>query len=288
MPTPLARAQDFVWHSARLLDRQLFAYLYADGSQAAVLQALRAYQNPDGGFGNALEPDKRVPASQPVDIEMALHILDIADGFADPLVGPVLDFLPTITTAAGGVPFALPSVLEYPRAPWWQTAADPPASLNPTAAIVGLLLKHGIRHPWVEAAGAFCWSEIEQSASEQFHDLMPMLTFLEHAADRPRAQREQERIGERILERKLVAFGDEAGYVKGPLDWAPTPDSFCRQLFSTEQIDASLQQLLGRQQPDGGWPINWEPISVAVACEWRGWVTIGALQTLQAYGVPVR
>ena len=117
---------------------------------------------------------------------------------------------------------------------------------------------------------------------------MPMLTFLEHAADRPRAQREQQRIGERILAQKLVAFEAEAGYVKGPLDWAPTPASFCRQLFSAEQIATSLQQLLERQQADGGWPINWEPISPAVAYEWRGWVTISALQTLGAYGIAVQ
>lgn len=286
MSTVLDQAQDFMWHYARLLDRSLFAHLYQGGSRDVVIRALRAYQNDDGGFGHALEPDKRVPDSQPVDVEMALHILDIIAGFDDPMVGQILQFLPTITTPEGGVPFALPSVMNYPRAPWWNIPADPPASLNPTAAIVGLLTKHGIQHPWIAQATAFCWSAIEASDSEAFHDLMPMITFLEHAADQPRAERQLPRIGERMLQRQLVAFDPApVGYVKGPLDWAPTPASYCRRLFSDTQIAASLQQLQQRQQSDGGWPITWAPISQAVAYEWRGWVTIEALRILQAYGV---
>jgi hypothetical protein len=51
-----------------------------------VLAALLPYQNEDGGFGNALEPDKRCPSSQPQDIECALHILDAIDALHDSMV----------------------------------------------------------------------------------------------------------------------------------------------------------------------------------------------------------
>ena len=61
----LDAAAGFVWRTARLLDRHRFAHLFLDGDRAPVLAALAAYQNPDGGFGNALEPDLRGPASQP-------------------------------------------------------------------------------------------------------------------------------------------------------------------------------------------------------------------------------
>src|SRR5689334_13066678 len=50
----LAKAQEFIWLHARLLERNLFAYLFANGSKEPVLAALHAYQNEDGGFGNAL------------------------------------------------------------------------------------------------------------------------------------------------------------------------------------------------------------------------------------------
>src|SRR5690349_9511899 len=79
----LSRATDFIWRNARLLERHLFAYHTAQGSADQVRAALRAYQNADGGFGNALEPDKRCPASQPIDAEMALRVLAEIGGDAE-------------------------------------------------------------------------------------------------------------------------------------------------------------------------------------------------------------
>ena len=63
----LENAYTFILNNARLLERRRFAYLFGGGPREPVLAALRAYQNPDGGFGNALEPDKRTPTSQPID-----------------------------------------------------------------------------------------------------------------------------------------------------------------------------------------------------------------------------
>src|SRR5215211_5959460 len=69
-PTILARAEEFIWSNARLLERRLFAHLFKGAAAEPVHAALRAYQNADGGFGNALEPDKRCPDSQPIDQEI--------------------------------------------------------------------------------------------------------------------------------------------------------------------------------------------------------------------------
>ena len=65
----------------------------------------------------------------------ALCILDEAEAFGDPMVTQVCDYLLSITTAEGGVPFVLPSVHDYPRAPWWESGDQPPASLNPTSTL---------------------------------------------------------------------------------------------------------------------------------------------------------
>jgi len=282
------RAADFVWRNARLLDRQRFAHLFLGAPAAPVVAALRAYQNLDGGFGNALEPDKRCPDSQPVDVEMALRVLDeLGDdvNWHDALVERVIDFLPTITTPEGGIPFVLPSVRAYPHAPWWDADDNPPASPNPTAAIVGLLHKHEVRHPWIDRATEYCWRAISEGATEEVHELAAILTFLENAPDRPGAEREFERIAERIFAAKLVELDPEAtGYVKKPLDWAPTPESWCRHLFDDRVIAAHLDALAANQQPDGGWTISWPPVSPLVELEWRGSVTVDALKTLRAYG----
>ena len=62
----LPAARTFIAAHGRLLDRSRFAML-VDGEPAEpVLRALAAYANDDGGFGRALEPDIRDPASQPI------------------------------------------------------------------------------------------------------------------------------------------------------------------------------------------------------------------------------
>lgn len=287
-PKVFAWAANFIWTNARLLDRQRFACNFLGAPSDSVVVALRPYQNADGGFGNALEPDKRCPDSQPVDVETALRVLDDLDDAAiwrDPMIGRVLGFLEAITTSEGGIPWVLPSVRNYPRAPWWDAGDNPPASVNPTAAIAGLLIKHGISHPWIERASAFCWRKLADDPTEDVHSLLCLLTFLENAPDRPRAERELNRIGERILSRGLAELDPAGeGYVKKPLDWAPTPTCWAAQLFDDKLLEAHLDALVARQQPDVGWAISWPPLSPLVELEWRGFVTVEALKTLRAYG----
>ncbi len=280
-----ARAQDFIWRNARLLDRQLFACLFSGGSREPVLAALRAYQNADGGFGNALEPDMRCPVSQPVSTDLALQVLDLVDAYDDPMVGRACGFLASIATPAGALPTALPSVIDYPAAPWWVDLAKETESLNPTAGAVGMLLKHGVMHPWVKRATEFCWQAIENADTTDYHRVMPAITFLEHVPDRRRAERQLRVISVRLLGSDAIAYDTGAeGYVQKPLDWAPTPESFGRRLFSDEVIATHLQALAARQQPDGGWPITWQALSPGCEMEWRGWITVQAVRTLRAYG----
>lgn len=283
------RAENFIWANARLLERRIFEALFLSGPREMVFTALKAYQNLDGGFGNALEPDKRDPHSQPVDFERALQMLDLVDGLTDPAVHrdlllPACDWLVTVTTPEGGVPFAMPSTRQYPHAPWWGVDDNPPASLNPTADLVGLLLKAGVRHPWIDRASAFCWKAIEATETEQYHDLMPIISFLENAPDRARAEQALARVVERIRKPGVVAYDvDAQGYVKKPLDWAPTSTSYLRRLFDDATVSTHLDALAARQSEDGSWPITWDPISPAVGLEWRGWTTIDALHTLRSY-----
>lgn len=68
----VAAAGVFILRNARLLDRHRFAWRFHAGPANAVLAALRPYQNHDGGFGHALEPDLRCVDSQPVPLEHAL------------------------------------------------------------------------------------------------------------------------------------------------------------------------------------------------------------------------
>src|SRR5262249_30417760 len=113
------QAGNFVSSSARLLERRLFAFHFERGDAVGVIEALSAYRNPDGGSGWGLEPDKRDPASQPQDAQFALEVMDAVGALDCLLVPDLCDWLVTVTTDEGGVPFALPSLNDHPHAPWW-------------------------------------------------------------------------------------------------------------------------------------------------------------------------
>jgi len=290
----LAAADAFVWRTARLLERHRYAYLFHGGSPEAVLAALRPYQNPDGGFGNALEPDARGAASQPAHVHFALQVLDEIGRLHDPMVPRALDYLAAVTAADGGVPMALRTIRQAPRAPWWDAEEEaPPGGLLPTAGIAGLLLAHGVDHPWLDGATAFCWREIAALTHTHPYEVDFCLAFLDRAPDRGRAEREAERLGRLVRAQRLVALDRDAvdvppGYAPGevhtPLDYAPTPASLARRWFSDAEIERSLDALAAAQGEDGGWHFNWRDWNPATTLEWRGCVTLRALTTLRAYG----
>lgn len=275
------KAEQFIWTNARLLERRLFAYHFKNESADSVVQALMAYQNDDGGFGNALEPDIRCPDSQPVPCQHALEILDEV-GFDPAIATQICDYLMTITTEEGGVPWVLPAVMDYPHAPWWQAGENPPASINPTGIICGLLYKNNFDHPWLAPAAEFCWQVIEGEMAEEMHDMGNILFFLRHSPDLERAQVQSERYFIHLLSSGLAADAGDDGYVWKPLDWAPEPDNPLRKYFDPAAVQAHLDEILSEQQEDGGWPISFPPFSQACHLEWRGWVTVCRLNLLRA------
>lgn len=276
------QAAEFIWLHARLLERRVFGALFGGAPRDLAVEALHSYQNPDGGFGNALEPDKRCPESQPVDVEVALRVLDRLGATQERYILRACDWLASIATAAGGVPFSLPTLNGYPHMPWWEAPENPPASLNPTAAIAGLLHRFGVTHPWRERATRYCYDAIAAWEGTEFHTAMPVATFLEHAPDRSWAARELDRLMRR-LDGTIELDPDAEGYVQLPHEWAPRPNSPLRPLFDDETMRLHLLALRARQRADGGWPISWSPPSRTAEAEWRGVRTVDALVTLRAY-----
>ncbi len=284
-------AQRFVWLSGRLLDRLRFACLFRGGGRERVLAALRPYQNSDGGFGEALEPDFRGPVSQPVTTHGGLQILDEIDAFDDPIVPRACEYLMRISTAEGGVPMLLPDVPRFPHAPWWEPSAGvPKASLLPTAGIAGFLHKHSVEHPWLAGATSFCWDAIEMLGRAPASLGLPYLmryalVFLDHVPDRARARDAAAKLGRHAIDVGAVALDPRASEeVHFPLDFAPEPETLARRWFDDRLIETHLDALIEAQQEDGGWPINWPVWTPITGLEWRAWQTIQRLKTLKAYG----
>jgi hypothetical protein len=282
--TDLDAAADFIARHARLIDRHRFAHLFLGADGEPVVRALRAYQNPDRGFGHALEPDIRTPTSQPGASMHGLEMLAEAGAFDDPMVDDACDWLSTITRADGGIPFVLASAMEHPHAPWWQPADE--SSVLMTAAHAALLHEQRRAHPWLNGATAFCWERIDGDHLEGSYATRYAIAFLDAVPDEARAEAALDRIGPRLVEQGLVALDPEqvSGETFTPLHYSPRPGLRSRRLFAPEAIEAHLDALAAGQQDDGGWTFPWPAWCPAVELDWRGYVTVDALKVLRANG----
>lgn len=284
----------FLDREGRLIERRLAAVLFDDADPAGAVAAVLAYRNPDAGFGHGLEPDKRCPASLPIDVERAFDVLlaasesqryaDTVGALADSeMVRQACDWLGSVARADGAVPLAFPVIEDYPRAEHWSDWTYIPG-LSPTAGLAGRLHRMGVTHPWLTRATEWTWRQLESGFDEDAHTLDEVLVFLEHVPDRTRADAVSAQVSDWLPNlRWFRADPADPTYGVSPLHFAPSPSQPWVNLFDKATIAGHLDRLAQDQQADGGWPITWTPPGTASAMEWRGIETLRALRTLTAY-----
>ncbi|MFI9644687.1 hypothetical protein ACIHAA_00100 [Streptomyces sp. NPDC052040] len=294
--TPLSRAGQFVWLTARVLEQHRFAYHFLGGGADPVDNALTAYRTEDGGYGHALEPDLRGPVSQPLHTAHALRVLDSIGRCGGQRAERVCRYLTAVSAPDGALPAVLPSQRGYPAAPFVPVVDDPPSDLLATGPVVGLLHRNEVWHAWLFRATDFCWQAVESLRNTHPYEVRAAVAFLDAAPDRPRAEALADRLGRLVREERLVCLDPgrpeeypvAPGYAPGehhfPYDFAPVPDSLARSWFTGEEMARALDHLADEQQEDGGWPVRWRQWAPGTALEARPMVTIEALLTLRAYG----
>jgi hypothetical protein len=282
--TDLPAAQRFVRTHGRLLERRRIAHLLGQAPAEAVLAALAAYRNADGGLG-ALEPDLRTDTSQPSAVLYALEVLRELGAPDLALAHDALTWLQTVANDDGGVPFVLPTARDAPHAPWFAPSDDSRSSLLMTAGITAATHRLGIDHPWLGPATAYCWDHLRDVRLDEAYTLRSVIDFLDAVPDRSRADAELDVLAGRLPDDGVIRVGAGIeGEALRALDVAPTPGHAGRRLFADALIARELDELMQAQQDDGGWTFNWSAWSPAAAFEWRGIVTVLALRTLAANG----
>ncbi|MEE1751698.1 hypothetical protein [Streptomyces sp. SP18CS02] len=294
--TPLARAEHFIWLTARVLEQRRFAYHFLGGGAEAVEAALTAYLNEDGGYGHALEPDLRGPVSQPLHAGHALRVLDSIGRCGGLRVERICRYLTAVSTHEGALPAVHPSVRGYPVAPFVEIVDRPRGELLATGPVVGLLHKNQVWHAWLFRATDFCWAAVDALEKSHPYEVHAAVAFLDGVPDRARAEAAADRLGRLVRERRLVVLDPERiddhpvapGYAPGehhfPHDYARVPDSLARRWFTDDEMARSLDHLAAEQGEDGGWPVTWRQWAPGTALESRPVVTIEALRTLRAHG----
>ena len=284
------KAHNFMDTHARVVDRRRFDLLFRDGDADGVLAALGAYRNPDGGYGWGLEPDLRVPASQPLGALHAFEFMAEIAPVADPSAAALCDWVASALLPDGGLPFALAGAAGPGTSPWWAHADPSRSSLHITSAVAGMARRVGSEaisgHEWLERATEYCMSAIESYEPSGPIEFLYVLQFLDGlAGEEPAAARELDRLSAFIPESgAMPVSGGAEGETIRALDLSPEPGRPLRALFPADVIEAELDQLEREQQDDGGWDVDHAVASPAAALEWRGYATVGALSLLRANG----
>ena len=146
--TAFEQARRFLEERGRPIDLALYSYHFEDGARERVMTALAEYQNQDGGFGHALEPDLRLRGSSSIATSVAFQIFRQVGARADdaPVRKSVEYLVDSYGAQAGVWPIVPPQADTEPRAPWWDHAKSAEAfggfKLNPRAELAGYLLDY--------------------------------------------------------------------------------------------------------------------------------------------------
>lgn len=281
MPIDVDSAERFILANSRLLERHQLAVLLHGAPVGPVLDALRAYRNADGGFGHALEPDVRAPASEPASTLHALEVLAQIGSLDDSMVAGAAAWIATIADADGGLPFVMPTAAAYPHAPW-MVPSDGGSHL--TFAIAGILWEAGSTEPWLQGATEWCWARLEGPEKLSGYWVKFGLDFLDKVDDETRAVAAIDSLRPQLgPDGAIPVPGGTENERLTPLALSDRPARRSRALFNDEQIEADLDRLEAGQQSDGGWTFDFLGWSAGQSCEWRGIVTLGALANMRAH-----
>ncbi len=298
----LQQTRTYLATQGRAVDQARFAFYFDGGHATDVLAALATYQNEDGGFGHALEPDLRTAASSAVATQQGFNILQEVGATSDePLVQRAIAYLlATLDQECLRWEIVPPAVEDAPHAPWWNYAKSAESFAgflaNPRAALIGFLYEHQVLVPegllaqLLDAQLAYLTTHVADQGIDM-HEL-PCYVTLATAPNLPAHHRQQlTNILLAAVQGKVTtdptAF---SSYQLLPLDVAPTPAALLAAAVDRSAVDAHLDYLIETQLPDGSWPLPWSWDFVDAAAwaqaerDWKGFVAVNRLKMLAAYG----
>ncbi|MFO7612998.1 MAG: hypothetical protein R6W99_11075 [Clostridia bacterium] len=266
------KARTYIYRNARPLDLARWQYHFENGGKDAVLKALAVYQNEDGGFGHALEPDSWNPNSSPIQTWAATEILKEI-GFTDnshPIIKGILRYLASGQDFSGH--FWHSTVLsnnDYPHAPWWHTDSESIShnDYNPTACLAGFIIRFADKNSPLYTLGCrivkeACDSYLGQGLLNDMHTGLCYVRLMQYC--------EEAGIGDLI---DLLAFKEKlllqvkSGITQNTAEWETSyickPSQFFNSRDSIFYADNKeiakyeCEHIVKTQLEDGSWNIPW-------------------------------
>ena len=295
-------ARRFVLENARPLDRAVYAYSFEGGPRAAVVAELAKFQNPDGGFGHALEADNWNPRSNPIATNDAIITLQRTGALAEApeMVSGIVRYLASHDSFDEGRRrwlFAIESNRDYPHAIWWEKKGDGVEDFNPSVSLAAFMVCFGERTPLYEDILREAWAFLRATPVLAGDPLKCYL--LAHALLKAHGVADivdLEALGALLVERLDAAVCRDTE--KYGVEYAPTPSDFFAGQYG-EFVSPDMRGLIAAelaafprlQLEDGGFDISWQwhtpyPEEFRQArAWWRARITTDKLLFAEEYGI---
>lgn len=296
--------ENWILRHARPLEAARYAILFQNGKTEDFLTLLAQYQNPDGGFGHALEPDNWDPHSTPYTTMKAAELL-LSIGFTDythPLHQGALRYLRSGDgfTADGGWQFSMPTSSDFPHAPWWtyNEAGNSVENLGLSAHIAAFVLSAcQPDDPLYAKAELIAVRTLDALMTGSIRGEMGVsgcALLMPHWAQMP-LPHSMDAIAQKMIETSNAAI------VRDPARWnthVPRPSA---AIFSPaspmykgneEAISLELDWLIDTLPEDDLWPIDWSWFDNNVKYPgeftisemwWKAWLAIDKLLLLRNF-----
>ena len=251
--------------NARAVELALWRYHFENGNPKDVADALLSYQNEDGGFGHALEPDCWNPGSTPVATWTAIKYM-LAVGFDDmahPAYQGVWRYLASgKDREAYGWRFSVPENDNWPRAPWWSygEANNRDNYANVTVGLTAFILRYGKDEALLAVAEGYAKQLVallmdKGAAGEALEGYDFLLEAMAESG-----MMVSEETWAVLRQRQNAAIGREVEQWK---NYVPRPSRFIHDarspLYKGNEaiVQAEVDYLKEIRQAGGVWPITW-------------------------------
>lgn len=150
-----SKAIKYITKNARPLELAVYKYFFENESNQAVIDELSKFQNADGGFGHALEPDFFNPNSSPIATNDAIITLSRVNALDrdSAIVKGMVSYLESHDSFDEDKKrwlFQIDSNKDYPHAIWWEKKGDGISNFNPSVSLAAFMVYCGKRTPLYE------------------------------------------------------------------------------------------------------------------------------------------
>ncbi len=242
MKNTYLKAKAYIEEKGTALQRACMAWIDGQGSKQAILEALKAYQNEDGGFANGMEIEYQGPVSSTMATIAALDHIVRFDLKESEIFTKVIRYFNSIQGSDGCLD-ENEDIDAYPHPPYMQKGVY--REYN-TGMVLRWLLAIGAKEePLMTKALDYMTSHFEEDSKKQ--DIWTAIGYLGVFSQLPPSEDNQ-----KIVDWCLGVF--MGGGQEVPTLWQQHSSRIESGLpIPPQEVEAVLEEIKNNQDEDGGW-----------------------------------